>query len=493
MSTTKSPKLAMIGVDAAEFSFIKAHLATLPNFSRAIGNGVTRRLTSTSAMFNGSVWPTFYTASYPQDHGIYHHLQWDPQSMRMRRVTADWLPAEPFHAKLERSGVKVTALDVPVSLRTHLEQGMEITNFGVHDPFGPLQSNQRDLVRDVLHRFGTHPMGCEIPVDRTERELRSIRDQLVTGAKLKGEVSRWLLDARQCDFFITVFAESHRAGHVLWPEGLGSQAVPPPAAALDVYKQVDEGIGFILDALDLSQTTTMIFSLHGMGVNTSKNYFLQDIMDRVNVGFAAREPGLFGSTRPKQRGLIRGLLEVVPAAIQNMVASHVPAAVKDAVVDRSYTAGHDWAYTPAIGLRSDWSGYVRFNLRGREREGMLDDETRRRYEDWMRQCFMSLRDAATDEPLVNEVHFTNQESLGVRSPLLPDAIVTWTPITPPTRIVSELIGTIEGQLTDGRRGNHRSDGFLITMGPGVDHGTDAHQLHITELAPMVLERLLGNN
>ena len=490
--STKGPKLAMIGVDAAEFSFINAHLATLPNFSRAVSNGVTRRLISTSAMFNGSVWPTFYTASYPQDHGIYHHIQWDPQLMRIRRVTADWLPAEPFYAKMERSGIRVSALDVPVSMRTHLEQGMEITNFGVHDPFGPTLSNQRDLVRDVLHRFGAHPMGCEIPVDRTERELRNIRDQLVRGAKIKGEVSRWLLDARQCDFFITVFAESHRAGHVLWPEGLRSQAVPPPAAALDVYKQVDEGIGVILDALDLSQTAVMIFALHGMGVNTSKNYFLQDIMDRVNVGFAAREPGLFGSTRPKQRGLIRGLLEVVPASLQNVVASHVPASVKDAVVDRSYTAGHDWAYTPAIGLRSDWSGYIRFNLRGRERDGMLDDEMRRRYEDWMRQCFMSLRDAATDEPIVSEVHFTNQ-SLGLRSPLLPDAIVTWTPITPPTRIVSTLIGTIDGQLSDGRRGNHRSDGFLIAMGPGFDHGTDARPLHITELAPMVLARTLGNN
>jgi hypothetical protein len=124
---------------------------------------------------------------------------------------------------------------------------------------------------------------------------------------------------------------------------------------------------------------------------------------------------------------------------------------------------------------------------------MLDDEMRRRYEDWMRQCFMSLRDAATDEPIVNKVHFTNHESPGLRSPLLPDAIVTWTPVTPPTRIVSALIGTIEGQLADGRRGNHRSDGFLITMGPGLDHGTDARPLHITELVPMVLDRLLGSN
>jgi predicted AlkP superfamily phosphohydrolase/phosphomutase len=233
----------------------------------------------------------------------------------------------------------------------------------------------------------------------------------------------------------------------------------------------------------------MLFSLHGMGVNTSKNYFLQDIMDRVNLGFAAHEPELFGSIRPRQRGLIRNLLEVVPASLQNLVASHVPAAVKDAVVDRSYTAGHDWAHTPAIGLRSDWSGYIRFNVRGREREGMLDDDQRRRYEDWLRQCFMSLRDAATDEPIVKQVHFTNQELSGARSSLLPDAIVTWTPIAPPLRIVSELIGSVDGQLKDGRRGNHRSDGFMVTMGPGLEHGTEARPLHITELATMVFDRL----
>src|SRR5713101_1813126 len=126
---TKTAKLLMIGVDAAEFSFIKEHLAELPNFTRALGNGVTRRLRSTSALLNGSVWPTFYTASNPQDHGIYHHLQWDPALMRLRRVTAEWLPVEPFYAKLERRGLSVIALDVPVSLRRHLDRGIEVTNF----------------------------------------------------------------------------------------------------------------------------------------------------------------------------------------------------------------------------------------------------------------------------------------------------------------------------------------------------------------------------
>src|SRR5216683_3288025 len=214
MGTTKtSLKLAMIGVDAAEFSFIKDHLAELPHFRRALGNGVARRLSSTSALLNGSVWPTFYTASNPQDHGIYHHLQWDPDLMRLRRVTMDWLPAKPFYVKAERSGLQVTALDVPVSLRRYLDTGIEVTNFGCHDFLAALESNRQGLARDIIDRFGTHPMGCEIPVDKSARELRRIRDDLVAGSLLKGELSRWLLDARRCDLFITVFGECHRGGH----------------------------------------------------------------------------------------------------------------------------------------------------------------------------------------------------------------------------------------------------------------------------------------
>ena len=127
--------------------------------------------------------------------------------MRLRRVTADWLPVEPFYAKLERRGVSVTVLDVAVSLRRNLELGIEVTNFGCHDSLAEVESNQRGLARDVIDRFGTHPMRCEIPVDKSVSDLRRIRDDLVAGARLKGEVSRWLLDARRSDFYITVFGE----------------------------------------------------------------------------------------------------------------------------------------------------------------------------------------------------------------------------------------------------------------------------------------------
>ena len=53
--------LAMIGVDAADLDFIRANLAALPNFRRALDTGITRKLQSTAGALTGSVWPTFFS------------------------------------------------------------------------------------------------------------------------------------------------------------------------------------------------------------------------------------------------------------------------------------------------------------------------------------------------------------------------------------------------------------------------------------------------
>src|SRR5260370_35044388 len=110
----------------------------------------------------------------------------------------------------------------------------------------------------------------------------------------------------------------------------------------------------------------------------------------------------------------------------------------------------------------------------------------------MRRCLSGLGEAETNAPVVNRIHLTNQQAGGARSALLPDAIVRWTSIAPPAQIDSPLIGSLKGRLSNGRRGNHRSDCFLITMGPGFEHGSDAPRLHIKELSPIVLQRLLDN-
>src|SRR5260370_21907340 len=300
------PKIAMLGFDAAEFGYIQRHLSTLPNFRRALSCGRHRRLSSPGGTMTGSVWPTFYTATLPGEHGIHHLMQWDADAMRLRRVSAEWLDCEPFWRELERRGLRVIALDVPMTFPPDKVAGVEVGSWGAHDQLSPFSTYPRELGAEILRRFGAHPMGIEIPVEKSLRERMRVRENLVNGVRTKSELTRWLMTSRPWDFFIAVFGESHRGGHILWPDGPDGESSIPASALLDVYRALDDALGDVLAAINLEQTTVIIFALHGMGANLSQEHFVTPLMDRVNVKISELEPVLYPSGRtPRQRSPMR--------------------------------------------------------------------------------------------------------------------------------------------------------------------------------------------
>ncbi len=461
----------MIGLDAADLGLIQSSSGDLPNLRRVLARGALHTIRSPADLLTGSVWPTFYTATNPGEHGMYHHLQWDSGSMRIRRVSSDWLDFEPFFYELARRGRRVIAIDVPMTFPPReLPEGIAVLNWGSHDQLGPIFCHPRNLEGEIRRRFGKHPMGIEIPVGKSVAELEKIRNDLVRGARRKGALVRWLLDDAPWDFFITVFGETHRGGHILWPDGPGSDAIPA-GALLDVYRAVDEALGDILGATALAGAGVIVFALHGMGPNISQEHFVPRVMDLVNAGFAGRaedRPGIGkGQSQP---GMVRRLRERVPASIQNRIARLVPVSVRDEVVNRSVVAGHDWARTAGFDLVADLNGYLRLNVRGREREGALerDGEALSRYVAWVRECFENLRITGSGEPLVGAVHRTAEAFPGARLDHLPDLVVTWAGHPPVERIESSLLGPVTARLATGRSGNHRSDGFCVVSVPGME-------------------------
>jgi len=458
-------RIAMFGLDAADLGLIRSASSSLPNLTRALSGGTLHTIRSPADLLTGSVWPTFYTASNPGAHGIYHHLQWDAESMRLRRVGVDWLDCEPFWSDLERRGRRVIAIDVPLMFPDRVREGIEVVNWGSHDHLGPFACRPRGLEGEIRRRFGRHPMGWEIPVDKSREELGEIRDNLVAGARRKGALVRWLLDSAPWDFFIAVFGETHRGGHILWPDGPGGEAIPS-GALLDVYRAVDEALGEILLAPSLAGAGRIVFALHGMGPDPSQDHFVPRVMDLLNARFAGSSADGDGVGRPP-RAIVRRLRESVPPAIQNWIAHRVPVSVRDAVVNRSIVAGHDWAHTPGFDLLADMHGYLRLNVRGREREGSLgrDGEDFPRYVDWVRECFESLTIAGTGDPLVESVRLASDVFPGPRLDHLPDLIVTWAGHRPVSRVESRLLGPVTADHATGRSGNHRRDGFCVVSVP----------------------------
>jgi predicted AlkP superfamily phosphohydrolase/phosphomutase len=484
-------RIVMLGIDSGDLEFIKVHMDRLPVIGRMMQDGILRRLETTSRVFTGSVWPTFYTGFHPGEHGIYHHLQWDPLEMRTRRVSADWLSCEPFWYELARNGVRVTIADVPMTFPSQLENGTEVVNWGSHDQLGPFHCNRLEWERTIRGRFGKHPMGAEIPVRKTKSELEGIRKKLIAGAELKGRLLQYLLSNTKWDFFLAVFGECHRGGHILWPEPPSASMIGKDAL-LDVYKAVDRALGTVLDAIDPSITEVILFSLHGMEDNLSQEHFVAPVMQRINILFAEE----WGQNRGKhsyQRSFMRVLRNRLPARVQNVIARVVPVGVRDWVVSRTVSAGYKWKRTPGFAQLADFNGYLRLNLRGRESAGCLTpgEASYRKYLQWLEKAFRGLRTADGQAPIVRELVWTAEAFPGRRSGYLPDLVVTWDDHPPQTSLESEQLGRIIARLETGRSGNHRHEGFMVFKGPDKVPGDWASVDHIKDIAPVLLREYLG--
>lgn len=484
MSNKTHTKVAMIGIDAGDLNFIQRFAHRLPTLQRLMRDGKMQSLDTTAGLLPGSVWPTFYTETLPGEHGIYHHIQWDAANMRMRRVAEDWLYCEPFWYDMCVRNYRVCALDVPMTFPSTLDAdlGVEVINWGAHDQLCAYQSNKAGLARDIRRRFGPHPMGPEIPVDKTASQLERIRDNLVAGAARKGELVRWLMEDRDWDFFLTVFGECHRGGHILWPEE-DPNSVIPEDALLDVYRAVDNALGNVIAGIDLENTALIVFSLHGMQTNLSQEHFVPPLMDAINAGFNGT--GTANSAgAPKQLSPMRILRQWVPARLQHAIAQAVPVGVRDWVVSRATDGGYDWPKTPGIALLADMNGYLNFNLKQREAKGALDEDgyTHRRYLEWLVSNLRDLRVAATGEAVVEDVISTATRCAGARAHHLPDMVVTWQPVEPVDEASSPRLGTLRASLATGRSGNHRSEGFCAVLNPHPELGTLPPIRHISELA-----------
>jgi len=455
----------MIGVDAADPDFIGSHAAALPTLGGLLGDDRTTMLTSPGGAIPGAVWPTFFTGQPPGVHGNYHHLQWDADAMRLRRVDESWFDAEPFWADPRFAGRRICVLDVPRGYRRFYPPALELRDWGTHDKYGPFACSDPAIEKAVRRRFGESPMGIEVPVDKRPRQLRRIRDDLVESVGRRGALIRWLRDLDDWELFIAVFGESHRGGHILWPDGLGAESPIPSDALLDVYRAIDVEIAAIVESLEPTDSL-ILFSAHGMAARPTYEHLMAPLVGAVN---RAAHGGAANAERrpPRQRSPIGFLRRTVPAGIQHAIAQNVPQAVRDWVVNQQVAAGHDWTRTPAVALFADLSGYIRFNLADRERDGSLTpgSAAHERYENRLRETLRTLRDVEHDTPLVDAIQTPKDNYAGPRAHLLPDLIVTWREDAPGGPVAAEGLDIVSTRPPSGRTANHHGRAFVAIRGP----------------------------
>jgi predicted AlkP superfamily phosphohydrolase/phosphomutase len=473
----------MLALDSLSLPFVRSHLNRLPVFDRLIEQGSLRLLGSSGDFASESVWPSFCLGAHPGAHGQYFPFQWDARTMSFRRpVRGRWAQSfhfDPFWFALARKGFNVAVFDVGQIGHQSNVPCVQIVNWS-HQVSGLAFSNPPELLAKIRSRFGYRPIGCEVPVPKGRRQCNAIRDSLLRAVKVKADAIIWLAETQDWQFLLAGMYELHRAGHNLWPIKGEFASDAAPDAMLDVYIEVDRQLVRILNAINLASTAVVIFALNGMEANRAQNHFLHEILNRLNAVYLSR----VGKTRARAQrfNVIGGLRKTLPYDLQSWAARLMGENVQDWVVNKTLTRSLDWATTPAFALSTGGEGFIRLNLRGRERLGCLEPEEADGFVRWLKSELARVTVVGSDEPLVAEIIDVRKRFPGPRADLLPDLSIRWAPRQPEKRIHSPTIGQIVAKLETGRSGNHSPDSFALFCGTAAQDRVLSQVTYIEDLS-----------
>jgi predicted AlkP superfamily phosphohydrolase/phosphomutase len=448
--------LTILQFDAASASVLRRLLAAgdLPTLAALRERGEWHELDAPATQFAAGAQHTLYSGVELGEHGLFYPFQWSAPEQRVHYMGAFEAPA-PIWEKL---GTRTLAVD-PYESRppTTAPPGELVCGWQLHDRVVLRQwSSPGGAHRRLERLFGPPQPVDEVFGRHTADEMLGLRRRLLAAPGRVADAATLLLAEQPFDLAWLTFCAAHVAGHQFWdlsqfdPAGLDPAAERVLASTLDdVYRAVDAALGRIVAALP-ADADLMVVSPVGMEINTSRADMLPEMLRAV------LDPAPDPVTPPKASSIWR-LRAALPSGLRAKVASALPEKVALELTSRLEMRGVDWSRTRAFAHPAENQGYIRLNLRGRERDGIVAPEEAK---DVMEEIIAGLL-TFTDldgAPVIRSIErVADLFGTGERAHQLPDLIVKWvdTPATTARGVKSERYGTVlRHGVGSGRSGNH---------------------------------------
>lgn len=464
----------------------------LPAFRRLLDEGARAELASTAAQLPDTVWAAIYSGTNPAKFAKYFYVQYDPVSGDLRMLNDEAIGATPFWDHLSAAGRRVCVLDVPKFPVSRQINGFHVTNWGSHATSAKRASEPPGLLDEINKRFGKHPVGDCDATDENPRSLRRLRQNLLAGIRLHGEMCRLLMEREDWDVFFAGFSETHCAGHHFWGFHDATNPAYDPADTQGfrhtietAYQAVDKQVGEMVN-LAGPGARCLVFSGHGMGPMNHASWNLQEMLDRLGFGNTAAKAR--GGEDMGARNPWRLLQMLLPGRFQYAVRARLPRRLRDELIFRWYAGPRDWAGCRAIAVPNNESvGAIRILVKGRDRHGMVQPGTEHRKicQD-IASAMHDLVDARSGRKVALEVTLAHQEFQGPFVDGLPDITVLWDQSFAWHEVASSAIGRLTLRRQDSRSGSHTPLGFLLARGYGESPGAELPRATLYDIAPTVL-------
>ena len=499
--TARSAPVIAIGLDGAEPSLIERWMAAgkLPNLRRLQEEGCWGHLARDRELFSENVWPDLLTGVDPSHHGMIAWSQLKPDSYEFEATDATTVFRNklPFYARLSDPSRPVLIVDVPKSHPVEGLNGIQVFAWGAHSHVFRPASIPAEVYKDVESRFGVYTIRDKDEDDRSDPAyFQFLLDGLRSGAERRARMCIYLIEKYGLpDLLLTVFSETHTVGHRFWqfmdethPDY--DPAVPEAfkTAIFDVYQACDRAIGLLLDALP-EHSTFFVFSVHGMAHNAHDSASMILLPAFLRCFNFPHEPTI--ETR-RQGGLIQRVRDLSPVNFRNAFKHLLPLSIRTHVYMKRI--GHfmqqdRWPEMRAFALPSASSGYIRFNLKGREPYGIVEPQQYDQLSEELTEELLALIEPRTGQQAVQQVHRRRDTHKGpFAEQVMPDLFVEWADLHIES-LSSQRFGDI-GHMPAARAASHRPRGIFVARGERLPRNRLLAGGHVHDLTPTLLS-LLG--
>ncbi|CAG0989285.1 hypothetical protein BURK1_02178 [Burkholderiales bacterium] len=466
--------LALLQFDAAALPLVAQMMADgrLPTLADLRRRGTWMRLDA--PLLQSAAHPTLYTGMDVRDHGLYSAFPWSSADQRAFPVQRFRKPPTVWE-RLTDCGRRSLVVDPYLSWAPREMAGVYLSGCHFVDRIVlPRRSVPSHVHRDLAARHGRPPRLDDVYGRPRVASLVGLRDHLVRSPQRVAAAVVDLLREDEFDLLWLTFGAAHKAGHHLWDAAsvvdgpIGEGASRALRDGLEsVYVAIDRAMARVLDALP-RHADVIAFSPTGMGPNLSRADLLPGMLEAVLNGNARGS----ASMRRGSRSPIWSLRGRVPVAWRSWIASALPDDLVANLTTRLYLQA-DWSNTRAMAVPGENQGYVRLNLRGREREGSVDPSEADALLDAIAEGLASFRDP-DGLPSIRKVERMTALADRPSVPELPDLVVSWCdrPAARLSRVESPRFGTVARQGSgSGRSGNHTDDAWAIVV-PGRSRPRD---------------------
>jgi len=444
------------------------------------------RLVGNAGHFAAATYPSAWSGASVSEHGLHYPFMWSASEQRV--LTFGDVPAPTaMWERLAGAGVTCAVVDAYESWRPAAIDGVFVRGWQFRNRVVLRPCVVPESAVDRWRRLGQRaPRAEEVFGRPSERRLRRLAAVLTAApARLADLVVDVVRDGAP-DVLVCCLSAVHLAGHqfldpsVVAPELEARVADELQASLRTVYVEADRALGRILDALP-ADADVIVFSGLDMGPDTSRTDMLAPLLDLV---LGRRTASTTSASGWRTRSL-------VPASLRAAVADRLPDRVAIDLAARLELRGVDWTTTRAFAVPSDTTGFVRLNVRGRERDGIVDPADVPALVEEIRAGLVTF-ELRSGAPAVEAVDATaDVVPAGPAVDALPDLVVRWShePTRHDERLVSPDFGLVRRSgWGSGRSGNHRSDGWALIVPGRAALGIRDGEREVTDLAATALAR-----